>query len=265
MPSPFPGMDPYLDNPEIWSEVHHWLLTGIAEFLVGQLRPKYRVAVEKRIYQTTDETSLLVGISDVIVAKAISTPTSRAVSSTAIASPPQPFTVNLPMPEEVRESYLEVREVGTGEVITTIEVLSPKNKRSGEGRNAYEIKRRRILGSLTHLVEIDLLRAGTPMTILNPAISSQYRILVSRSNCRPSADLYAFNLPDPIPSFSLPLKHQDSEPLVDLQTILQSIYDRAGFDLAINYDRPAVPPLTVEDLAWAEDILKLDREYLTTE
>jgi hypothetical protein len=212
MPSPFPGMDPYLENPEIWSEVHHWLLTGIAEFLVGQLRPKYRVAVEKR------------------------------------------------MPEEVRESYLEVREVGTGEVITTIEVLSPQNKRTGEGRNAYETKRRRVLASLTHLVEIDLLRTGTPMTILNPAISSQYRILVSRSNCRPSADLYAFNLSDPIPAFPLPLKDQDSEPLVDLQTILQDIYDRAGFDLAIHYDRPTVPPLTVEDMTWAEEILKWNGE-----
>ncbi len=260
MPSPFPGMDPYLENPEIWSEVHHWLLTGIAEFLVGQLRPKYRVAVEKRIYQTTDETSLLVGIPDVIVAKAI--PTGRAGSSTAIATPPQPVTVNLPMPEEVRESYLEVREVGTGEVITTIEVLSPKNKRSGEGRNAYETKRRRILGSLTHLVEIDLLRAGTPMTILNPTISSQYRILVSRSDRRPSADLYAFNLPDSIPIFSLPLQRQDMEPLVNLQVILQSIYDRAGFDLAINYDRSAVPPLTGEDLAWAEKIIELGRENI---
>lgn len=259
MPSPFPGMDPYLENPEIWSEVHHWLLTGIAEFLVGQLRPKYRVAVEKRIYQTTEETSLLVGIPDVIVAKAVGTTTSLS-SRTAIASLPQPMTVNLPMPEEVRESYLEVREVGTGEVVTTIEVLSPKNKRSGEGRNAYETKRRRVLASLTHLVEIDLLRAGTPMTILNPAISSQYRILVSRSNSRPSADLYAFNLPDPIPAFPLPLKQNDQEPLVDLQIILSDIYDRAGFDLAINYDRPLVPPLTGEDETWAAEILKLVRE-----
>jgi hypothetical protein len=159
------------------------------------------------------------------------------------------------MPEEVRESYLEVREVGTGEVITTIEVLSPKNKRAGEGRNAYETKRR-ILGSLTHLVEIDLLRTGTPMAVLDAAITSQYRILVSRSDRRPRADLYAFNLPDPIPSFPLPLKLQDVEPVVDLQRILQDIYDRAGFDLAINYDCPAVPPLTPEYLAWAESVLR---------
>jgi Protein of unknown function (DUF4058) len=91
------------------------------------LRPKYRVAVEKRIDRTVDETSLLVGIPDVIAAKAI--PSSVSSGGVAIASSPtQPLTVGLPMLEEVRESYLEVREVGTGEVIATIEVLSPKNK-----------------------------------------------------------------------------------------------------------------------------------------
>jgi hypothetical protein len=50
MPSPFPGLDPYLENPELWPEVHHRLITAIADAIGPSIRPKYRVAIEKRIY-----------------------------------------------------------------------------------------------------------------------------------------------------------------------------------------------------------------------
>ena len=80
MPFPFPGMNPHLENPEIWTEVHHRLITGIAESLVLQLRPRYRVAVEKRIYQTVDDQSLLVRIPDVTVASSHPEPGNVAVA-----------------------------------------------------------------------------------------------------------------------------------------------------------------------------------------
>lgn len=102
----------------------------------------------QRIYQTVDEKSLLIGIPDVSVARSL---TSSTATETVVAvAPPatKPTTVTVPMPEEVRESYLELREVGTGEVVTTIELLSPKNKRKGEGRKAYLSKRLQVLGSL---------------------------------------------------------------------------------------------------------------------
>lgn len=256
MRSPFPGMNPYLEHPELWAEVHHWMITLIAESLVPKVRPKYRVAVEKRIYQTVDEKSLLIGIPDVSVARNLtsSTPTETAV---AVAPPPtKPTTVTLPMPEEVRESYLEVREVATGEVVTTIELLSPKNKRKGEGRKAYLTKRLQVLGSFTHLVEIDLLRVGKPMPIISPNIESRYRILVSRCDRRPQAELYGFNLADSIPTFPLPLCEGDTEPIVDLQSILDGVYDRAGFDLAIDYNLDVVPPLTDSEAAWVDTLLR---------
>lgn len=256
MPSPFPGMNPYLEHPELWSEVHNRLAIAIAEAVGPKIRPKYRVAVEKRIYQTVDEKSLLIGIPDVSVGRNLtsSVPTETAV---AVAPPPtKPTTVTVPMPEEVRESYLEVREVGTGEVVTTIELLSPKNKRKGEGRKAYLSKRLKVLGSLTHLVEIDLLRAGKPMPIISPKIESRYRILVSRFNRRPHAELYAFNLTDPIPTFPLPLQKGDNEPIVDLQSILHGVYDRAGFDLAIDYNLETVPPLIDSEAAWVDTLLR---------
>jgi hypothetical protein len=52
MPSPFPGMDPYLEHPRSWPNFHHRLITAIAIHLGPQLRPKYRVVVEEAMYQT---------------------------------------------------------------------------------------------------------------------------------------------------------------------------------------------------------------------
>jgi hypothetical protein len=256
MPSPFPGMNPYLENPELWPEVHHWINTFIAELLIPKLRPKYRVAIEKRVYQMTDGNSVLVGIPDVTIGRYIKT-TDKEPSNIALASlATQPITVNIPIPEEVRESYLEVREVGTGEVVTVIELLSPKNKRPGEGRKAYDTKRQQVFGSSTHLVEIDLLRGGEPMPILGNQINSDYRILVSRSELRPQAELYPFNLQEKIPTFILPLRKGDTEPLVDLQSVIQDLFDRAGFDLAIDYTREPVPPIGEDDLVWVSELLK---------
>ncbi len=256
MPSPFPGMNPYLEHPELWPEVHHWINTFIAELLIPKLRPKYRVAIEKRVYQMTDGNSVLVGIPDVTIGRYIK-PTDKKPSNIAVASPPaKPITVNIPIPEEVRESYLEVREVGTGEVVTVIELLSPKNKRPGEGRKTYDIKRQQVFGSSTHLVEIDLLRGGESMPILGNQINSDYRILVSRSELRPQAELYPFNLPEQIPTFVLPLRKGDTETLVDLQSVIEDLFDRAGFDLVIDYSREPVPPIGEDDIVWVSELLK---------
>lgn len=160
------------------------------------------------------------------------------------------------MPETLREGYLEVRKVGTEEVITVIEVLSPKNKRFGEGRNQYEAKRRKVLGSRTHLVEIDLLRQWEPMQFFGHRIQSYYRILGSRSDSRPKADLYAFNLQDVIPTFHLPLQTGDIEPIVNLQTLLNEIYDQGGYDLRLDYRQDPVPALSKTDAACADEWLK---------
>ncbi|MDZ8186651.1 MAG: DUF4058 family protein [Nostoc sp. ChiSLP02] len=256
MPSLFSGMNPYLENPELWAEVQSWLVIAIADAIAPQLRPKYRVAVEKRVYQMIDENSILIGIADATVGRLL-TNTDKRKLNIAVASPPaKPITVNVPIPEEVREGYLEVREVGTGEVVVAIEVLSPKNKRPGEGRRAYENKRQQVLGSLTHLIEIDLLRGGELMPILGNQIKSDYRILVSRSEFRPKAELYAFEIQEQIPTFLLPLRQGDTEPLVDLQALIHGVYERAGFDLAIDYTREPIPPLAEADAAWANVLLQ---------
>ncbi|MGK7877601.1 MAG: DUF4058 family protein [Xenococcaceae cyanobacterium] len=256
MPSPFPGMDPYLEHPEIWPGVHLLLIAAMAESLAPQLRPKYFVSVEVRMYETTGEQSLLVGIPDVSVQRPVRD-SAPEMPNVAVAEPPaQPIRVTVPVPETVRQGYLEIREVATKEVVSAIELLSPVNKRSGKGRQTYESKRERVLGSFTHLVEIDLLRAWKPMPMFARGIQSHYRILVSRGDCRPTADLYSFNLQDAIPSFPLPLQSEDREPTMNLQGLLSGIYDHAAYDLKLDYTLEPVPPLSETDAAWADALLK---------
>ncbi|MGA9378413.1 MAG: DUF4058 family protein [Phormidium sp.] len=254
MVSPFPGMNPYLEDPELWSEVHHRLITAIAIAIAPSLRPKYRVAIEKRTYLSEIEDSVLVGISDVAVFSG-RLDKSETRSTLTIPSQTEAVTVTIPQPEEIRENYLAIKEVGTGAVVTVIEILSPKNKRGKEGTEAYDRKRKQVLASLTNLVEIDLLRSGKPMRIIEK-IQSDYRILISRSDRRPNASLYAFNLPDQIPSFPLPLQSRETEQLIDLQHLLNEIYDQASFDMAIDYNQEPVPKLKPENAVWVDELLR---------
>ncbi len=216
MPSPFPGMNPYLENPKLWQQIHKRLIVEIANAMNPKIRPKYRIEIEEMIYEI------------------------NLIKNSKI--------------EDI-EWYLEVKEVESGEVITAIEIISPKNKAAGEGRKSYERKRQQILTSLTNLIEIDLLRRGKKMVVEND-IKSHYQILVSRSSDRPQADLYAFNLREPIPAIPLPLVGGELEPIIDLQELLNSVYDLGSYDLVIDYQKEPIIPLAKSDRAWAEDLLK---------
>ncbi len=255
MPNPFPGMNPYLEHPNIWPSIHNRLIVAIADALAPQILPKYFVDIERRVYQANGEDSLLVGIPDLVVQQRLRNQTN---SNVAVAAPPvTPRRVRMPIPLEFRESYLEVREIATKQVVTVIEVLSPTNKRAGQGREIYEEKRSSVLGSRTHLVEIDLLQAGKPMPVLDCDIEANYRIVISRGDERPMADLYLFNLTDAIPSFPLPLRRGDVEPIVDLHRLINSIYARAGYDYVIDYNNSeTVPQLSESEANWADGLLR---------
>ncbi|MEM6599163.1 MAG: DUF4058 family protein [Cyanobacteria bacterium P01_D01_bin.36] len=250
----FPGMNPYLENSAIWPEVHYGLLGALMRFLNPQLNPKYRVAVEKRVYMD----SVLVGIPDTVVFEKTNNPpaaepTLQQDIQTAVLSKPE--IVSVPMSQEVSERYLEVREVDSGRVVTVVELLSPKNKQPGEGRRQYADKRQRLLATQTHLIEIDLLRAGTPM-LVEGGRNADYQILVSRSNERPAAARYPFDLPEPIPCFPLPLSAEDTEPVIDLAVLLKQACSEAALDLAIDYGSAPVPALSPSAQSWLE-MLKL--------
>jgi hypothetical protein len=164
--------------------------------------------------------------------------------------------VTLPLTEEITERYLEIREVKTGRVVTVVEVLSPKNKRVGEGRDKYLTKRQKVLNSATHLVEIDLLRTGNFMPMAQE-ILTDYRILVSRANLRPEAELYPFNVRESIPQFLFPLQSPDEEPVVNLSEVLGKVYQEAALDFAIDYSVQPVPALGDRDFQWVQSLIQL--------
>jgi len=141
MPWTFPGMNPYLENPELWSEVHYRLITALADAIESEIGLKYRVAIEKRTYFSDGLEAVSVGITDLSILSQRSKK-DKTPSITTLRTEGEFVTVTLPLPETVREGYLEIREVATGYVVTVIEVLSPSNKRAGMGRETYERKRR---------------------------------------------------------------------------------------------------------------------------
>jgi hypothetical protein len=164
--------------------------------------------------------------------------------------------VELPIGAQVRETYLEIRTATEGDVVTVVELLSPGNKRSGAGRRVYLDKRELVLSTHTSLVELDLLRAGEPMPRVGPRVRSDYSILVSRGYRRPKADLIPFGVRDPIPPFPLPLRRGEDEPTVDLGRVLHALYDRASYDLRIDYEKEPIPPLASEDAEWAKTLVR---------
>ena len=268
MQTPFPGMDPYLERRGLWEEVHTDLITSIRQFLTPLLRPRYRVAIEQRIYLSlVSPKGELIGKPDVMVVapkspKPKATRQASVMTAVAIAEPvvvDPPLVGELPQPEEVVERYLEIRDTTTQEVVTAIEILSPTNKETQDGRRQYEQKRLNLLASATNLVEIDLLRGGAPFAMnvagQTGAPQSHYRIVISRSWQRPRADLYLFNLPQPIPAFLIPLRPGEQEPVLPLNQILHPLYDQSGYDLAIDYTEPVSPPLAKEEAEWVAQLL----------
>ncbi len=245
----FPGMDPYLEQPNLWPQVHNRLIVAIADELTPQIAPHYRVSIEERIYTSTEQ-DLRVGIADIAIRDRTPKLVNINTTKSALADP---VKVHVPLPIEIKERFLQVRVSQTGEVVCVIEILSPANKRGGKGRSTYERKRQQILGSQTSLVEIDLLKQGQPMPLIEET-DSRYRVLVSRGYSRPEADLYPFRLQDPIPTFPVPLRKREAEPLVDLQRLLDEVYDRARFDLAIDYSLVPSGILSKEEREWVVEI-----------
>jgi hypothetical protein len=257
MPTPFPGMDPYLERSGLWNQVHHDLISDIRRYLLPLLRPDYIITIEQRTYLSLmPPNQQLIGIPDVlaILPKTPANPTNAVV----IAPPkPEPMLIQLPAGEEIIEQYLEIREVENQEVVTVIEVLSPVNKVNPKGRHEYLTKRLKILSSWTNLVEIDLLRAGKPLPMHLPhPKSSHYRIITSRYHQRPHALAYLFNVREIIPDISIPLLPDEPEPLLPLNQILHTMYDESGYDLQIDYHQPPPPPqFDDETTTWLQNII----------
>jgi len=244
-------MDPYLEHPALWPDGHNSVLAALRDSLSARVAPRYYVALERRTYLLTPDDLVLVGRPDVaVVRRAEGAPPGPPPAATATAV----LEVDVPMADEVSELFLEVRDVATGQCVTVVELLSPVNKLLAHGRQAYVAKRTQILRTRTSLVEVDLLRAGDPMPIVGETVHSDYRILVSRGARRPRVQLFAWGLRQLIPTFELPLLEGDQEPTVDLAGVVHALYDRARFDLRLDYRQQPVPPLNEDDWAWARSL-----------
>lgn len=256
MPSPFPGMDPYLEDRQLWPDVHASLIVALRDSLAPQIAPAYYVRIEQRTYIAPVEPRPFLARPDAAVIAA--SPPLPSSGGVAVMAPVAATgtTVTLPQYERAREGYLEIHDSGSRQVVTAIEVLSPTNKVSGDGRTEYEKKRREVLITATSLVEIDLLRGGRPME-MEPLPASDYRVLVSQAWERPWAALFSFGIRDPIPPVTVPLRQGEAAPLLPLGALLVEVYDRARYDLSIDYrGAPPEPPLPPEDRAWLADLLR---------
>ena len=254
MPSPFPGRDPFLED-QAWPDFHSEFISSIRALLTPALRPRYIARVEERVYLKYDPVDASRPVRpDVTVLRDTGRDAWAGGIATVVIA--EPILVPLPMPEEVKETFLEVRLRETHEVVTVIEVLSPTNKRGGSsGQKEYLAKREAMLQSRTHLVEIDLLRGGQRMPTAKPLPPCDYVALVSRGNRRPIAQVWAFTLRHRLPIIPIPLAGQDSDISLDLQKAFDSAYDRAGYDYSTDYRAALETPLTTVDEEWMTQVL----------
>lgn len=252
MASPFPGMDPFIEG-QGWESFHTQMIAALQETLSPRVRPNYVVMVEVRVYLERSAPAEQPDVRpDLTVARStdVSAPLPPSTSK-ALA----PVLLSVPVPEEIHETYLTIRHRVSREVVTVIEVLSPSNKRPGDGRREYLAKREDILRSATHLVELDLLRGGERLPTIQPLPPADFYALICRGNLRPQAEVYPCNLMLPLPAVPIPLGPEEDDVAVDLQTLVNTVYERAGYTWSLDYTAKPVPPLDEAHAAWVRGLL----------
>jgi hypothetical protein len=251
MPSPFPGMDPYLEGDE-WTAFHASLAIEIARQLTLRIRPKY-VAVPQKRFDLVDEGTVAIETiyPDVGVASATTSPP-EAIGQSAAAAPCVLETV---MEEVAPHTWVEIRDVAGRSLVTTIEILSPWNKR-GQGRVEYMERRQKLLRSSSHLVEIDLLRRGQRLPMKGDLPPGSYYVFVGRADERPRTHIWQIALDSELPTFGVPLLVGDADVDLELQACFQIVYDLGGFDLLLDYSKPPAAPLEPVQAAWAAQRLR---------
>jgi len=256
-------MDPYLEDPIRWSDVHHSLITYIRNALQPQVRPRYRARIGERIYILHPPRALYPDV--LLIQRPVREPALVDVATqapeVAVAEEElEPVILTLP-PVEHREPFIEIVHAAGEEVVTVIEVLSPANKTAGEGHRLYRRKQQEILNSQAHLIEIDLLAEG----MLTVAISEEgkaslpphrYLVSVNRAPEKYRFEVYPIPLQRRLPRFRVPLREPDPDVPLDLQAVFTQCYDDGGYADFVDYQQPPPVTLSPEEAAWVDGLLK---------
>jgi uncharacterized protein DUF4058 len=261
MKSPFPGMDPYLEAH--WGDVHTRLIVYASEQLQPQMPEELWVRVEEHVGVLLEDQPERKVVPDIrVVGKDAEElrQASNGASSVAVA---EPLVVPLNI-EPQTERWIEVIDTKSGErVVTAIEILSPANKSTRSGREAYQRKQAEFLEAGINLVEIDLLREGEYVLAMPPQAvpidyRAPYRIAVVRAHQAPQGELYRVPLKERLPIIRIPLRPADADALLDVQAMIDRAYASGGFR-RISYRSEPVPSLGSEDAAWADKLLRAER------
>jgi hypothetical protein len=256
MPSPFPGMDPYLENPSRWPEFHGALLFCFRAALNAVLPPRYVASVDLHVWlhEPDAETRTRIGKPDVYLTDQPGT--TGPASGGATATLPAPAVVLLPVVRRVGPRYLRILDSLDRRVVTVVELLSPSNKDLGADRDQYLAKRNEYLATGLNLVEIDLLRAGHRPSLGEPMPPpGAYLVFVSRAADFPQVGIWTFTIRDALPEIPVPLDPEDGVASLALKPCLDKVYDEARYATILNYTQDSVPPLVEPDATWARDLL----------
>lgn len=260
MPSPFPGMDPFLEHPSLFPGLHDRFIAYLGEALQGCLPAPYFADINERLWVDTSDRPIGPDV-DVLRGEGPGQghPTEKDASAEMAAGAAQPILITVPL-EERRETFLEIRTLlDQGErLVTTIEVLSLTNKTPGpKGRTLYLRKQREILDSDSHLVEIDLLREGTHTTAVpenrlrQMAPAFDYHVCVHSFDQPETFAVYTIRLTDRLPSVAVPLLPRDGAVTIDLQAVLDRCYDAGPYRRRVRHDPSRIVPALSEDqLEW---------------
>lgn len=255
MNSPFPGMDPYLEQHG--RDVHTHLIAYACDALNAGLPSDLVARSEERVAVEAPDQPLQVMYPDVNVKENADTfaPSSGGVSGVAVAEP----VVMEVLDDVATERFIHILDVAGSRVITVIEFLSPSNKR-GAGLEDYQQKRSRLLEGSVHLVEIDLIREGDWRAIVRPGVvpvsmQTAYRVVIRRANRRRRLEYIPMSLRKRLPIIPIPLRPTDRDTTLDMQSLVDQVY-RNGRYASLDYSKPSVPQIEGDDAAWAEELLK---------
>jgi hypothetical protein len=263
MPSPFPGMDPYLEDPVRWPDVHQRLITYIADAIQAQVRPRYHARMGERVYILQPPHAMypdVVPTQHPIREPALAEVATQTAEAAAIDEELEPVVLTL-APVEHREPFVEIVHAASDEVVAVMEVLSPANKAPGEGHRLYCRKQQEILDSSAHLIEIDLLAEGL-LTIApsEEGIASlpPYRYLVSakRAPDRYRFEVYPIPLQRRLPRVRVPLREPDPDVKLNLQAVFTQCYENGGYADLVDYRQPPAAALSPEEAAWVDGLLQ---------